>query len=209
MTGTPTGRPSGQQDGLRLATGHVAVVVGPADGRRRLLDRLDDATARCAGGQGGVLLARVTGPLDLVDGLGLRDNLALRTVRLDEGPDGPRWDAALPHLAGTWPGLAERLDDPARDLSPVDRCRAALLLAGLTGARVVVVDGLTDGLTAAERRVVLRSLPAVAAWPAAVLVADADPAAAVAVADSVLQVAGDGGTRHREPELVGAALPGA
>ena len=63
----------------------------------------------------------------------------------------------------------------------------ALDEARQAGAAIVLVDRLTDGLSAAERREVLGRLHGVAASGAAVLVDDADPVAALAVADGTLR----------------------
>lgn len=192
------GSTTGRASGLRLAAGQVAALAGPAEGRRRFLDLLDDATARHASGRARAPLARVAEPLDVVTGLTLRQNLALRSGA---------GDGRLPGLVATWPGLAEVLDDPAGRLDGLALRRSALLLAGLEGAAALLVTGLTRGLDAAGRRRLLADLPAVAAWPVAVLVDDPDPVAALAVADSVLRVdaAGGGAWTERlraEPEAL-------
>jgi ABC-type ATPase involved in cell division len=83
---------------------------------------------------------------------------------------------------GCLPGLA-RLT-AAKDES-ADARRATI--ASAAGAAVVLADRLTDGLDAAERRVVLTGLRDLAATGAAVLVDDVDPVATVAVADGALR----------------------
>lgn len=57
---------------------------------------------------------------------------------------------------------------------------------------VVVAERVTDGLSAADRRAVLTRLRSLAAGGAAVLVDDADPVAALAVADAALRCGDDG-----------------
>ena len=57
---------------------------------------------------------------------------------------------------------------------------------------VVLVDHLTDGLAAAERRTVLAELRVLAGSGTAVLVDDEDPVAALAAADGALRVGSDG-----------------
>ncbi|GAA4748443.1 hypothetical protein GCM10023328_33490 [Modestobacter marinus] len=64
---------------------------------------------------------------------------------------------------------------------------AAVLRAGSGTASVVLVDRLTDGLAADDRRAVLTALRPVAAAGRAVLVDDGDPVAALSVADTVLR----------------------
>jgi hypothetical protein len=61
------------------------------------------------------------------------------------------------------------------------------------GAAIVLVDRLTDGLSAADRRAVLRALRGVAGPGRAVLVDDADPVAALSFADGALRSGADGG----------------
>ena len=70
-------------------------------------------------------------------------------------------------------GLAQRLD-------AVEAARAS-------GAALVLVDRVTDGLPAAARRTVLAAVRGVAGPGRAVLVDDADPVAALAVADGALR----------------------
>ena len=59
----------------------------------------------------------------------------------------------------------------------------------------MLVDRLTDGLDAADRRAVLAELRTLAAAGPAVLVNDADPVAAMAVADTALRAGSDGSLR--------------
>ena len=71
-------------------------------------------------------------------------------------------------------------DDVQQRLSAVDQARTSR-------ASVVLVDRLTEGLAARDRRAVLAALPAVATPGRAVLVDDDDPVAALAVADGALR----------------------
>ena len=120
---------------LRLPVGHVIVMLGPTVARRRVMNRLDDSSGRCAGGH----------------------------------------DAAIRRLG-------------ARPADPVSDRLAALDAARADRAAIVLVDRLTDGLSAPERHTVLAGLRAVAETGVAVLVDDADPVAALAVADCALRV---------------------
>lgn len=77
-----------------------------------------------------------------------------------------------------------------RRADPVPARLAALDSTG--AAAVVLVDRMTDGLGATDRRTVLVGLRAVAARGTAVLVDDLDPVAALAVADATLRCDVDG-----------------
>lgn len=79
----------------------------------------------------------------------------------------------------------------ARGRSAAERV-AALTQAARHRPAMVLVDRLTDGLDAAGRRTVLDALRALAAAGPAVLVDDADPVAALAVADGALRAGADG-----------------
>lgn len=118
---------------LRLPAGQVTVLLGPSVGRRRVMNRLDDGSGRCAGGH----------------------------------------EAPVTRVRG-------RVQAPASE-------RLAALASVRPGA-LLLVDRLTDGLVALERRAVLARLRAIAAGGAAVLVDDVDPVAALAVADAALRV---------------------
>ncbi len=104
-------------------------------------------------------------------------------ARLDDGtgrvPDG-----------GGAVRVARLAAHPGTDL---DGRLAAVRSAGETGASIVLVDRLTDGLDAGGRRVVLAALRRIAGGGAAVLVDDADPVAALAVADGAVRTTADGG----------------
>ncbi len=67
---------------------------------------------------------------------------------------------------------------------------------------MVLVNRLTDGLDAADRRTVLAALRVLAAAGPAVLVDDADPVAALAVADGALRAGADGSV---QVDALGAA----
>jgi alpha-D-ribose 1-methylphosphonate 5-triphosphate synthase subunit PhnL len=69
---------------------------------------------------------------------------------------------------------------------------AALRQAAAHRPVLVLVDRLTDGLAADDRRTVLAEVRALAAAGPAVLVDDADPVAVLAVADAALRAGLDG-----------------
>jgi hypothetical protein len=79
---------------------------------------------------------------------------------------------------------------------------AALEQAAAHRPAIVLVARLTDGLDAAGRRQVLTQLRTLAAAGPAVLVDDADPVAALSVADGALRAGADGSLT---PEGLGAA----
>jgi hypothetical protein len=98
-------------------------------------------------------------------------------------------------------GLLGRLDPgPARGVLTVtsgrsrsaDERLAALRQAAEHRPAMVLVDRLTNGLDAADRRTVLAALRTLAAAGPAVLVDDVDPVAALAVADGALRAEPDG-----------------
>jgi hypothetical protein len=97
-------------------------------------------------------------------------------------------------------GLLAGLEAAARSVLTVTSARGrgvAERIAALTQAAghrpsVVLVDRLTDGLEAGDRRTVLAALRTLAATGPAVLVDDADPVAALAVADGALRAGPDG-----------------
>ncbi len=83
--------------------------------------------------------------------------------------------------------------------------RSALHDAGCGQASIVLVDRLTDGLSAAERRTLLADVREVAAGGRAVLVDDVDPVAALAVADGALRADPTGGLEPvavRDPDYL-------
>jgi hypothetical protein len=75
---------------------------------------------------------------------------------------------------------------------------SALAQAAEQRPSVVLVDRVTDGLTAADRRTVLAELRTLAAAGPAVLVDDTDPIAALAVADTALRASADGSLQADE-----------
>lgn len=103
-------------------------------------------------------------------------------------------------------GLLARLDPAVPGALTVASARgrsAAERIAGLHQAAghrpaMVLVDRLTDGLTAAERRSVLDAVRELAAGGPAVLVDDADPVAALAVADAAFRAEIDGSVAPAE-----------
>ena len=90
------------------------------------------------------------------------------------------------HEAGIGRVAADALGSSARERV------AALEGAAEQRLRIVLVDRLTAGLDAQERRSVLAALRPLAATGTAVLVDDEDPVAALAVADTALRVNADG-----------------
>jgi hypothetical protein len=103
-------------------------------------------------------------------------------------------DAARRGLLGRLdPGSAQGVltVTSARGRSAPERVAALTQAAGHRPA-MVLVDRLTDGLGAADRRTVLDALRTLAAGGPAVLVDDADPVAALAVADGALRASPDG-----------------
>jgi hypothetical protein len=78
---------------------------------------------------------------------------------------------------------------------------AALEQAAAHRPAIVLVARLTDGLDADGRRRVLAQLRTLAATGPAVLVDDADPVAALSVADGALRAGADGSL---QPEALGA-----
>jgi hypothetical protein len=71
--------------------------------------------------------------------------------------------------------------------------RAALAAARRARPSIVLVDRLTDGLAAVDRRALLAELRELAAGGCAVLVDDVDPVAVLAVAGGALRVDAAGG----------------
>lgn len=92
----------------------------------------------------------------------------------------------------------------ARDGDGLHQRLEAVEAAAGQGATIVLVDRLTDGLAAPDRRRLLAALRPVATAGRAVLVDDADPVAALAVADAALRADPAGGLT---PEPLGADLP--
>jgi len=140
---------AGPSQGLRLPSGQVTVLLGPAAVRHAVLDALDPATARRPGGPA----------------------CAVVTVTSHAG-------------------------------RTADERVAALEQAGVHRPAIVLVARLTDGLDADGRRRVLAQLRTLAATGPAVLVDDADPVAALSVADGALRAGADG---TLAPEALGAA----
>ncbi len=82
---------------------------------------------------------------------------------------------------------------------------AAVDDAARSQATIVLVDRITDGLTAADRRAVLARVRASAARGRAILVDDGDPVAALAVADWTLRADAEVESDHLTAEpVVGA-----
>jgi hypothetical protein len=105
------------------------------------------------------------------------------------GPDSARRDL----LGRLDPGCAKGVVTvtSARAPSATERI-VALEQAAAHRPSMVLVNRLTDGLGAADRRAVLAELRTLAAAGPAVLVDDADPVAALAVADGALRAGLDG-----------------
>ena len=118
---------------------------------------------------------------------GLR--LATGQVTVVLGPDAAR-RALLGRLdPGSTQGVLTVTS--ARGRSAAERV-TALTQAARHRPAMVLVNRLTDGLDAADRRTVLAALRGLAASGPAVLVDDADPIAALAVADGALRASADG-----------------
>lgn len=115
----------------------------------------------------------------------------LRTGRITVvlGPDAARRDLLGRLDPGSTHGVLTVTSARAR--SAVERV-AALAQAADHRPSMVLVSRLTDGLDAADRRTVLDALRTLAAAGPAVLVDDADPVAALAVADDALRAGADG-----------------
>ncbi|GAA2854969.1 hypothetical protein GCM10010472_10270 [Pseudonocardia halophobica] len=75
----------------------------------------------------------------------------------------------------------------ARVADPLAERMAMIERAAASDAALVLVDRLTDGLDAPQRRLVLRAARRLARPDRAVLVEDADPVAALALADGALR----------------------
>jgi hypothetical protein len=105
------------------------------------------------------------------------------------GPDAARRELLGRLDAGSTPGVLTVTS--ARGRTAVER-EAALAQAAGHRPAMVLVNRLTDGLDGGDRRTVLAALRSLATAGAAVLVDDADPVAALAVADGALRVGADG-----------------
>ncbi len=113
-------------------------------------------------------------------------------------------------LDGLDPATARRPGGPACGVitvssgpaCSVDERLAALRQAAEHRPAIVLVARLTDGLAAADRQTVLTQLRRLAATGPAVLVDDADPVAALSVADGALRAGADGSL---QPEALSAA----
>jgi hypothetical protein len=122
--------------------------------------------------------------------------LAVGEVTVLLGPAPARRDvmARLDDGTGRAPGGAVRVVRlAAHPRTDLERRLAAVRSAGSAGAAIVLVDRLTDGLDADGRRTVLVELRRMAGGGAAVLVDDADPVAALAVADIAVRTDPGGG----------------
>jgi hypothetical protein len=132
--------------------------------------------------------------------------LAVGEVTVLLGPAPARRDvmARLDDGTGRAPGGAVRVVRlAAHPRTDLERRLAAVRSAGSAGAAIVLVDRLTDGLDADGRRTVLTELRRMAGGGAAVLVDDADPVAALAVADIAVRT-GAGGELAPVPGLDGS-----
>ena len=105
------------------------------------------------------------------------------------GPDAARRGLLGQLDTGSAQGVLTVTSDRSR--SAADRL-AALRQAAEHRPAMVLVDRLTNGLDAADRRTVLAALRTLAAAGPAVLVDDADPVAALSVADGALRAEPDG-----------------
>ncbi len=104
---------------LRLPVGAVTVLLGPTAARRRLMNRLDDASGRCAEGHGAEVRrigARAADPasvrLAALDAVRDERVAIVLIDRLTDGLDAPRRRAVLTGLrAVAATGAAVLLDD--------------------------------------------------------------------------------------------------
>jgi hypothetical protein len=115
--------------------------------------------------------------------------LAAGRVTVVLGPDAARRDLLGRLDPGSTCGVLTVTS--ARACSADDRL-TALTSAAAQRPAMVLVNRLTDGLDAPDRRTVLAALRTLAAGGPAVLVDDADPIAALAVADGALRAGLDG-----------------
>jgi len=100
--------------------------------------------------------------------------------------------AALDEDSARCAGGHARLGVTRVAAAPTDSLSARLDALRAAAAPVVLVERVTDGLAAGERRTALSELRALAAAGCTVVVDDADPVAVLAVADSALRVSADG-----------------
>ncbi|MCF6736719.1 hypothetical protein [Blastococcus sp. KM273129] len=127
--------------------------------------------------------------------MGLRLPLGDVTVLL--GPDAARRDVmqALDESTGRCASGQAALPVVRLTAAPTDELAerlAAVRDAGRGAASIVLVERVTEGLAGADRRVVLTAVRGMAAPGRAVLVDDADPVAALSIADGALRADGAG-----------------
>lgn len=110
---------------LRLPTGGITVLLGPSVQRRRMMNRLDDSSGRCADGHGAV-----------VRRLGARaaESVAERLATVDTARTGP-----------TAMVLADRLTD---GLDATDRSTVLAVLRDVAAAGVAVLVDDVDPVAA-------------------------------------------------------------
>lgn len=124
--------------------------------------------------------------------------LALGDVTVLLGADGARRDVmrALDESTGRCASGGGSVPALRLTAAPTDGVAERLAAVGAAArgtASILLVDRLTAGLRAADRRAVLTAVRGTAAPGRAVLVDDDDPVAALAVADGVLRTDGSGG----------------
>jgi hypothetical protein len=117
--------------GLRLAVGEVTVLLGPAAARRDVMARLDEASGRCAAGEGAARVVRIAAhPRTDVPGRLAAVRAARRAgaaiVLIDRLTDGLRGDdrravlAELRGVAGDGCAVLVDDDDPVAALALAD-----------------------------------------------------------------------------------------
>ncbi|GAA4693654.1 hypothetical protein GCM10023215_33840 [Pseudonocardia yuanmonensis] len=121
---------------------------------------------------------------------------AVARRRLMYALDEDRTRCADGHEAGAL-RLTARVADPLADrMARIERAAAA-------DTALVLVDRLTDGLEAPERRLLLRAARRLARPDRAVLVEDADPVAALAQADGALRTDRSGAVAPEPVDEIG------
>ena len=121
--------------------------------------------------------------------------IAAGTVTALLGPDAARRDLLGRLDPGSTYSVLTVTSAPA---CSADERIAALTAAAAHRPAMVLVSRLTDGLDSPYRRTVLAALRTLAAAGPAVLVDDADPVAALAVADGALRAGLDGSVEADE-----------
>ncbi len=123
---------------LRLAVGGVTVLLGTPDARHRVLDRLDDGSARCASGHGSARVRRIRARSDQRLG-----------ERLDALEEARRERPAIVLIDGVADGLT----------GPDRRTVLAAVRAVAAAGAAVLIDGADPVSTLAVADAALRIQP--------------------------------------------------